>query len=95
MLRNNVLFLKKATAPVHRHWGPEMAASRTDFEVLGLGLKVSSPWPRTLQVLENWPVFGRGLQLFASFYRGTRRIGVLLEKDAPASTNIFGGLGSF
>jgi len=31
----------------------------------------SSSWlwsrPRTLQVLENWPVLGRGQQLFASF----------------------------
>jgi len=45
-------------------------ASRTVFEVLGLdlGLEGSSswPWPRTLQVLENCPVLGRGLQLFAS-----------------------------
>jgi len=24
-------------------------------------------WPRTLQVLENWPLLGRGQQLFASF----------------------------
>ena len=38
-------------------------ASRTHFEVLGLGLKASSPWPWP-QVLENCPVLGSRTALF-------------------------------